>query len=62
VSGLAFGEEAAQDKNLSNGGNKNDDGLTNGPILNSFVEILGKRPALRLTKSVMCLVVYDALQ
>jgi len=62
MSRLAFREEAAENDDLSESCDDNDDGLTDGPVLNPLVQVLGKRPALRLAQLVMCLIVGDRPQ
>jgi len=59
---LALREKTSQNEDLSNSSNNDDDRLTNGPVLDPFIQILGKRPALRFTVFMISLVIYYALQ
>ena len=56
------GEEAAQDHHLADTDQQDDDRLTDGPVVDPPVEVLGEDAALRLTQTVVGLVVEDYLE
>ena len=56
------GEEAAQDHHLADADQQYDDRLTDGPVVDPPVEVLGEDSALRLTQTVVGLVVEDYLE
>ena len=55
-------KKAPEDENLPDTGDKDKNSLSHGPILNSLIDILCKRPALRFTEPMVGLVVGDDLE